>query len=230
MTSQFVPERGDRGDRADRRRPVRSLLRRLIPRDRRFFALFQTQAGLCVEGVEALAQLLRDVSDPHGRVRVIEAIEKRADGVVDESQALLRRSLFPPFPRAAIHGLLNSLDDVLDLAEDAAQSLHLYHVTSVTADAQSLADLGVQAARKLQQAVGALCSTDDPRQALALCEEVDQLEAQADHVMRAAMSRLFREEPDARQLVKLRSIYELLEELTDKCKHAAADIEALALR
>jgi uncharacterized protein len=49
-------------------------------------------------------------------------------------------------------------------------------------------------------------------------------------VMRAAMSRLFREEQDARQLVKLRSIYELLEELTDTCKHAAADVEALALR
>jgi uncharacterized protein Yka (UPF0111/DUF47 family) len=163
-------------------------------------------------------------------VRDIEAIEKRADGVVDETLALVRRSLFPPFPRAAIHGLINRLDDVLDLTEDAAQSLHLYHVTAVTADAQRLADLAVQATRKLKQAVGALCSSDDPRPTLAYCDEVDELEAQADHVMRAAMSRLFREEQDARQLVKLRSIYELLEELTDKCKHAAADVEALALR
>lgn len=224
MTSQFVAERGDR------RRPVRSLLRRLVPRDRRFYALFERQAGLCVEGVEALAHLLADVRDPGGRVRDIEEIEKRADGVVGETLTLLRRALFPPFPRAAIHGLINRLDDVLDLTEDAAQSLHLYHVTAVTADAQRLADLGVQATRKLQQAVKALCSTDDPRQALTLCDEVDDLEAQADHVMRAAMSRLFREEQDARQLVKLRSIYELLEELTDKCKHAAADVEALALR
>jgi predicted phosphate transport protein (TIGR00153 family) len=223
MTSQFV-------ERGERRRPVRSVLRRLIPRDGRFVPLFRTQAGLCVEGVEALAQLLADVSDPSGRVRDIETIEKRADRVVDETLALLRRSLFPPFPRAAIHGLINRLDDVLDLTEDAAQSLHLYHVTAVTADAQRLADLGVQATRKLQQAVEALCSTDDPRQALALCDDVDQLEAQADHVMRAAMSRLFREEQDARQLMKLRSIYELLEELTDKCKHAAADVEALAVR
>ena len=224
MTSQFVSER------TDRRRPMRSVLRRLVPRDRRFFALFQAQAGLAVEGVEALAHLLADVRDPAGRVREIEAIEKRADGVVDETLALLRRSLFPPFPRAAIHGLINRLDDVLDLTEDAAQSLHLYHVTSVTADAQRLADLGVQAAHRLRHAVQALCSTDDPRQALTLCDEVDRLEAQADHVMRAAMSRLFREEQDVRQLVKLRSIYELLEELTDKCKHAAADVEALALR
>jgi uncharacterized protein len=224
MTPQFVSER------VDRRRPVRSLLRSLIPWDRRFFGLFQRQASLCVEGVEALAHLLADVRDPGGRVRDIEALEKRADGVVAETVALLRRSLLPPFPRAAIHGLINRLDDVLDLTEDAAQSLHLYHVTSVTADAQRLADLGVQAARKLQQAVAALCTTDDPRQALALCDEVDELESQADHVMRAAMSRLFREEQDARQLVKLRSIYELLEELTDTCKHAAADVEALALR
>lgn len=222
MTALLVPERG--------RRPVRSLLRRLVPHDRRFYPLFEQQAALCVEGVEALEQLLADVRDPGGRVRDIEAIEKRADGVVDETMALLRRSLLPPFPRAAIHGLINRLDDVLDLTEDAAQSLHLYHVTAVTADAQRLAGLGVESARKLQQAVAALCRTDDPRQALSLCEEVDQLEAQADHVMRAAMSRLFREEQDARQLVKLRAIYELLEELTDKCKHAAADVEALALR
>jgi predicted phosphate transport protein (TIGR00153 family) len=224
MTAQFVAER------AERRRPVRSLLRRLVPRDRRFEPLFGAQAGLCVEAVEALAALLADVSDPHGRVRDIEALEKRGDRVVDETRALLRRALFPPFPRAAIHGLINRLDDVLDLTEDAAQSLHLYHVTVVTADAQRLADLAVSATRKLRQAVDALCATDDPRQALALCDEVDELEAQADHVMRAAMSRLFREEPDARQLVKLRSIYEVLEELTDKCKHAAADIESLAVR
>ena len=58
MTSQFVPERADRTERAERRRPVRSLLRKLIPRDRRFAPLFETQAGLCVDGVEALAQLL----------------------------------------------------------------------------------------------------------------------------------------------------------------------------
>lgn len=225
MTSQFVSN-----ERSDRRRPVRSVLRRLIPRDGRFVPLFRTQAGLCVEGMEALAQLLADVRDPTGRVREIEAIEKRADRVVDETLALVRKSLFPPFPRQAIHGLINRLDDVLDLAEDAAQSLHLYHVTAVTADAQRLADLAVQATRKLQQAIDALCTSDDLRRTLALCEEVDELEAQADHVMRAAMSRLFREEQDARQLVKLRSIYELLEELTDKCKHAAADVESLALR
>ncbi len=224
MTSKFI------ADRRERHRPIRSVLRRLLPRDRRFFALFDRHAELCVEGVTALAQLLSDVRDPDGRVRQIEAIEKRADGVVDETMALLGRSQLPPFPRGAMHSLINRLDDVLDLTEDVAQSLHLYHVTSLTPDACRLADLAVQGTQKLRDAIGELKSLDDPRPALALCQEVDALEAQADHVMRAAMSKLFREEPDTRQLVKLRAIYELLEQLTDACKHAAADVQALALR
>ena len=143
---------------------------------------------------------------------------------------LIRRSLLPPFPRGAIHALINRLDDILDLTEDVAQSLHLYHVTTLTPDAHRLAELAVRGTDKLRLAVGQLRSVDDPRAILALCQEVDEFEAQADHVMRAAMSKLFREEPDTRQLVKLRAIYELLEQLTDACKHAAAEVQALAVR
>lgn len=223
MTSQFV---------AERRQPrsIRSVLRRLVPRDQRYFALFDRHAELCVEGVTALAQLLLDVRDPDGRVREIEAIEKRADSVVEETLGLLRRSQFPPFPRGAIHALINRLDDVLDLTEDVAQSLHLYHVTTLTPDAHRLADLAVYGMQKLRDAVMQLRHLDDPRTALELCQQVDALEAQADHVMRAAMSKLFREERDTRQLVKLRAIYELLEQVTDACKHAAAEVQSLALR
>jgi predicted phosphate transport protein (TIGR00153 family) len=223
MTSRFVQER------REQRSVWRSVLRRVIRRDRRFFSLFDRQAQLCVEGLTALAQLLADVRDPGGRVREIEAIEKRADGVVAETLALLRRSWLPPFPRPAIHALINRLDDILDLAEDVAQSLNLYHVTAMTPEAGRLADLAVQGAESLRRAVAGL-EAADARPVLALCEEVDRLEAQADHVYRSAMSKLFREEPDTRQLVKLKAIYELLEELTDKCKDAAAEVQALALR
>lgn len=224
MTSQFV------ADQLERRGSLRGGLRRLLPRDRRFFSLFNRQAQLCVEGVDTLSRLLSDVRDPDGRVREIEALEKRADGVVTETLALLRRSLLAPFPRAAIHALIHRLDDILDLTEDIAQSLHLYHVTAVTPDAQRLAELALASTRSLERAVAALATADDPRALLASCEEVHSLEAQADHVMRSAMSRLFRQEPDTRQLVKLKAIYELLEKLTDRCKDAAAQVEALALR
>lgn len=224
MTSHFVPEQ------AERRRPPASVLRRLLPGDRRFYPLFTRHAELTVEGLAVLTELLADVRDPNGRVRDIEAIEKRADTVVAETLGLLRRSWLPPFPRPAIHALINRLDDILDLAEDVAQSLHLYHVTATTLEARRLAELALQGAKALAQALDGLQRPADVRRVLALCDEVDALEAQADHVYRAAMSKLFREEPDTRQLVKLKAIYELLEALTDRCKDAAAEVQALALR
>ncbi|MFN7570537.1 MAG: DUF47 domain-containing protein [Betaproteobacteria bacterium] len=224
MSAQFAPD-------AREPRPFwRRMLRRVRPVDRSFYPLFEAQAALAVEALRALAQLLHDVCDPARRVREIEAIEKRADGVDDQVQARLRASLFPPFARAEVHALASRLDDVIDLAEDAAQSLHLYHLLAVTPEAQRLADLAVEAMLKLEQAVGQLARLPSPAAVLALCAEVDEIEAQADHVLRAAMSRLFREEPDARQIVKLKAVYEVLESLTDMCKDVAGVLESIVLK
>jgi predicted phosphate transport protein (TIGR00153 family) len=207
----------------------RSLLVRLRPRDRRFYPLFNLHAQLCTEAVAALCELLEDLGDPRGMVREIEAMEKRADAIVDEVHGAVRHSLFPPHPRASIVDLINRLDDILDLTEDAAQTIHLYHVTAITPEAGRLAQLGYEAVQRIAQAVAMLAQPERGQELLALCAQIDDLEAQADHVLRAAMSKLFRDEPDARELIKLRAVYEVLEELTDVCKDVAAGLEAIVL-
>ncbi|HXW65819.1 MAG TPA: DUF47 family protein [Burkholderiaceae bacterium] len=207
----------------------RALLMRLRFRDRRFVPLFNLHAQLCVGAIEALVRLLTDLSDPHGMVREIEAMEKRADAIVDEVHAAVRRSVFPPHPRAAIVDLINRLDDILDLTEDAAQTIHLYHVTAVTSEAIRLAQLALESVRHIETAVAILAEPQRGREVLSLCTRIDDLEAQADHVLRAGMSRLFRDEPDARELIKLRAVYEVLEGLTDVCKDVAAEMEAIVL-
>lgn len=207
----------------------RTLLMRLRLRDRRFYPLFQLHVQLCRGAVEALLALLADLEDPRGMVREIEALEKRADRIVDDVHAAVRRSIFPPHPRSSIVDLINRLDDILDLTEDAAQTIHLYHVTALTPEAMRLAQLALDAVRRIEQAVGLLSQPSAGQQILALCAQVDDLEAQADHVLRSAMSKLFREEPDARELIKLRAVYEVLEELTDVCKDVAAGMEAIVL-
>lgn len=227
MPAPFVPLVADT---LERERSARTLLRRLRPIDRRFFLLFDQQIALAIDALRALTTLLQEVRDPDGRVREIEALEKRGDSVMDEVRHALRRSMFPPFARVQVYELANHVDDILDVCEDAAQSLHLYHVTRVTPEAVRLAELAVDSAVKLQTAIAQLARLEKPRAMLALCAEVDQLESQADHLMRAAMSKLFREEPDPHQLVKLKAVYEVLESLTDKCKDVAKDIEAMVLR
>ncbi len=207
----------------------RNLLRRLRLRDQRIYPLFNLHAHLCSSALAALLDLLGDLSDPRGMVREIEAMEKRADGIVDEVHAAVRGSLFPPHPRASIVAFINHLDDILDLTEDAAQTIHLYHVTALTPEALRLAQLALESVRLIEEAVAMLCDPERGRQILAHCARIDDLEAEADHVLRSAMSKLFREEPDARELIKLRAVYEVLEELTDVCKDVAADMEAIVL-
>ena len=207
----------------------RTLLMRLRPRDRRFYPLFNLHVQLCTGAVEALLELLADLDDPRGMVREIEALEKRADGIVDDVHAAVRRTLFPPHPRASIVDLINRLDDILDLTEDAAQTIHLFHVTALTPEAMRLAQLALDSVRKIASAVTLLSEPARSAELLALCAQIDDLEAQADHVLRAAMSRLFRDEPDARQLIKLRAVYEVLEELTDVCKDVSAELESIVL-
>jgi hypothetical protein len=224
MLVHFVPERREGASR------WRAVLRRLRPRGARLFALLDRHAEVCIDAMRSLVLLLDDLADPSRHVREIEALEKRADAVVDEFGAVLRRTWLPPFPAPPLLALANDMDDIADLAEDAAQSVHLYHLTRVTPEAVRLAELAVASTEKLRQALRALAQPDGSRSAAQLCREVDQIEAQADHVMRSAMSRLFRDESDAREIVKLKAVYELLEALTDCCKDAAHRIESLVMK
>jgi hypothetical protein len=84
----------------------------------------------------------------------------------------------------------------------------------------------------VQHAVSLLPKLSDHETAAAAiktCEEIDKLESDADRVMRAAMSRLFREETDVRELIKLKAIYEQLESISDRCEDVANLIEGVVL-
>jgi len=81
----------------------------------------------------------------------------------------------------------------------------------------------------VKQAVAKLETAHDPDSTLKVCAEIERLEADADHVMRSAMAKLFREEPDAKQIIKLKDIYQLLESVTDKCDDVANIIESIVL-
>ena len=105
----------------------------------------------------------------------------------------------------------------------------MYDVRSVTPDAARLAEICVGCAEKVQAAVELLPNMQNARKILEVCGEIDKLESEADHVMRTAMAKLFRDEPEVRQLIKLRTVYELLEEMTDRCEDVANIIEGIVL-
>jgi len=208
------------------------LLSMLMPQERRFFALFNQHASLVVQGAAALVEMLSDYSDGSRRdeyVARIQKIEHDADTVTHQTVALMHNTFVTPFDRDQINKLIQRMDDILDLIQDTAESLMLYDVHTLTAEVRHLANLVQLACGKVHDAVTQLSSMDNGKAILKICQEVDALESDADRVMRASISRLFREEQDVRQLVKLKAVYELLELTTDKCQDVALVIEGVVL-
>ena len=202
----------------------------LMPRETRFFALFNRHGALVAEGGRAVAEMVRDYDDEEKRRRLVERIgeiERSADKVTHETVSLLHTTFITPFDRDDIHRLISTMDDILDLIQDAAESVQLFDIQTMPPDASRLADLLENCCQYVREAVELLSSMDNAQRALALAQKIDQLESDADAVMRAGVSRLFREEQDTRQLIKHKNVFEFLESATDKCQDVANVIESV---
>ena len=208
---------------------------KLLPREGNFFEMFNQHADRIVEAAHAFSKLVENYSDLNLRekyTREVDDAEHAADRVTHEVSKALHKTFITPIDREQIHGLINTMDDVADLIQDSAETMSLYDVRHMTDDIKRLTQLSVKCCERLSDAVKLLDKIADPRNAeaaLKTCEEIDKLESDADRVMRSAMSKLFREEPDVREVIKLKAIYELLETITDKCEDVANLIEGVIL-
>ena len=208
---------------------------KLLPREGNFFELFNQHADRIVEAAHAFSQLVANYNDPHLREKYnqdVDNAERAADRVTHEVNRTLHKTFITPIDREQIHSLINTMDDVADLIQDSAETMALYDVRHMTEEITRLTDLSVKCCERVRDAVRMLEKIADPattEAAIKTCEEIDRLESDADRVMRAAMSKLFREEPDVREVIKLKAIYELLETITDKCEDVANHIEGIIL-
>jgi uncharacterized protein len=211
------------------------LFKKLLPKEGNFFEMFNQHAERMVEGAHAFAKLVANYSDLNLREqynREVDHAERAADKVTHEVNRLIHSTFITPIDREQIHTLINTMDDVADLIQDSAETMALYDVRHMTEEISRLTDLSVRCCERVQEAVGFLSKLSDHDTAVAAlktCAEIDKLESDADRVMRAALSKLFREEPDVREVIKLKAIYELLETITDKCEDVANVVEGIVL-
>lgn len=211
------------------------LFSKLLPREGNFFALFNQHANHIVEAADALVKLIENYSDVSLRARYTAAIdeaESAADSVTSIVNKTIHQTFITPIDREQIHSLINRMDDVADLIQDVAETLVLYDVQSITEDMRTLADLDRRCVDRVRAAVATLDKIAEvavAEAALKTCEEIDQLEDDADRVLRSAMSALFRKEADVRELIKLKAIYELLESISDRCQDVSNIVEGIVL-
>ncbi len=207
---------------------------RLMPKEGKYFDLFNAHADLIAQGGTALANLIgalveSSAGSAQAYANEIDELERKADAITHDTLAQLHTSFITPFDRDEIHQLINGMDDILDIIQDVAESMALYDIHQAPPEAKAMADVTEACCARVQSVVKLLHSMDNAPAILKFCHEIGELESDADRLLRGAMSKLFREEPDVRQVVKLKEIYELLESVTDQCKDVAGTIEAIVL-
>jgi len=205
------------------------MLARFLPKKTEFFGLFSRHAGLCVDGALLLEDLLKAPAGAKDRYDKIHAVEHEADRVCQLTMETLHSTFITPIERGDIHELSSRLDDIMDHIEATAQRVWLYEIEKPTPEILEMGANVVRATQALKAAVDALPAKLDPSHMRALCAAVKAVEKENDRVLRRATARLFKEESDARALIKWKEIYEDVEGAVDRCEDVANVIEGVVL-
>ena len=197
---------------------------RLLPKDVRFFDLFEADG----ENLQAAAGKLRHMLDAYDRlderVTEIQALEKRGDEIDREINQRLEDAFITPFDREDIHELTVRLDDVVDGIQATAETLVIYGIDQPTDEARKLSRILADQSDAL---LSALRKLDGLKDLEADLERVHDLEHEADGLSRAAVAKLFAGSPDPLDVIKWRDLYRELENAIDAAEDAAEAIERM---
>ncbi|MBC8068842.1 MAG: DUF47 family protein [Deltaproteobacteria bacterium] len=208
---------------------LQDFIRSLVPKEERFFDLLERQGRLVHDAATALAEF-----GQHGSVAKVSAalqeLEHQGDALVHEIEETLAKTYVTPIDREDIHALAGELDDVLDLANQAARACELLGVAKLTEPMIALAGVLVNATAELSAAVP-LLRQRRYADIMAAKRRIRVLEKEGDRLHRAAISELFRAEViDARVLLREREVLEDLENAIDRCELVADNLAFLAVK
>ena len=201
-----------------------------IPKEHKFFDLFEESAQNTVKAAGALKEMMDDWQFVDSLVAEITEMEHRGDTITHQVISLLHRTFVTPFDREDIALLAHTMDDVLDFIHAAADAMFIYKIKSPTERAKQLADIIVQGANEVEKAVRGLRRRKELTRIMERCVEINRLENMADRVYRAAMAELFENTEDIALVIKWREIYAHMESATDRCEDVADVLEGVALK
>lgn len=200
----------------------------LLPREEKFFQYFKQQVKFICQAADLLvmgaaAGNARLASAAHQ----IHALEEQADDVIHEIYTRLNSTFITPLDPEDIHSLSSHLDDVIDGIEDSVHRMLDYHIDPMPSTVLELCRLVQSCGLTLEKAFDALAK-GQPLMEHAI--EINRLEEAADRLGRAAVKELFETEKDPIRIIKLKEIYEFLEQTTDYCEDVADALQNVQVK
>ena len=211
---------------------LQSFLKIFMPKNKVFYELFEKVA----DNVAKMGSMLRDVvAEPDFDKRAqlitqIEDLEHANDELTHSLFTELGRNFITPFDREDIHYLATSLDDIADYIYASAKKINFYKVNPNDIGLQKFSELIEQGAHQVKIAVTELRDMKNMRNITEALVKINSIENQADDVFDFSIERLFETEPDAKEVIKKREIYQVMEIVTDKCEDASNVIESIIIK
>src|ERR671913_1109639 len=199
-----------------------SFMKLFQPKDKVFYSLFEEVA----DNVAKMSKLLMtcvgepDFDKRQQIISQLEDLEHANDELTHRIFTELGRNFITPFDREDIHYLASALDDICDYIFASAKKINFYRVNPNDIGIKKMADLIAVGCVQVHKAVTELRNMKNMRQITDALVAINSIENQADDIFDMSIERLFATEPDAKEVIKKREIYQVMEIVTDKCEDA----------
>ncbi len=203
---------------------------RLIPREEKFFDLFEELAEKIEEGSKLFLEMVKRYEYSELKIARLKEIEHEADVITHRTYEKMHKTFLTPLDREDIYDLVNKMDSILDMIEAAAMRLNLYKVKTPAGAIIEQAEVLCKAIVKVKTIVHAMRNLKNTKMILDACVEVNTLENDGDIILRTSIAQLFENEKDVFELIKWKEIFERLEEAIDVCEDVSNIVEGIVLK
>jgi predicted phosphate transport protein (TIGR00153 family) len=212
---------------------IDAILHTLIPRDNKFFDLFNKDADNLLTASRIFKGLMSNAMSPEERaqkIRKIEELEHRGDEITHQIFQALGSTFITPFDREDIHELASKLDDILDFIHGASTRIVLYRVDRISPEGERLASLIHDQVQELVKAIGLLNDLRNTKLINESLVRINSIENEADDLFERAIAALFDHCKDPILLIKSKELLVSLETATDQCEDAANVLESIIVK
>lgn len=210
---------------------INSIFQFLVPKDKKFFPLFEQAA----QNLVVLAQTLHDAvnlpkNEREAYFKKIEELEAVIEDIAHTTNLELSRNFITPFDREDIHALITAIDNVADYLYGAANRMRLYQVEKITKSIRKMTEITLESAQLIQIAVADLKDMKNLKNIADCCQKINKLENKSDNVFDKAVADIFENETDAKNIIKYKEVLSALETAADKCKGVSNVLESIVVK
>ncbi|MES2543454.1 MAG: DUF47 family protein [Bacteroidota bacterium] len=210
---------------------VNKIFQFLVPKDKKFFPLFEEASSNLIQIATILHEAINlPKAEREALFSKIDELEEKGEAITRQTNIELSKNFITPFDREDIHALITSIDNVAGNLHGASSRMKLYQVDKITKSIRKLTEINLEACQNIDAAVKELRNLKKIKNIKDACLRINKLENKSDNVYDKAVSELFENETDAKNIIKYKEVLSVLESATDKCKNVASVLESIAVK